>query len=59
MLFGVFADVHANLEALRVGDSRKNLRELLDFKDGLAMALQPSDRVHTYAGFHIADVPAR
>ena len=34
------------------------LREILKFHDGLAWALQPLDRVHTYAGFHIADVPA-
>jgi S-adenosylmethionine-diacylglycerol 3-amino-3-carboxypropyl transferase len=36
---------------------RHNLRELLHFRDELAMALQAQDRVHTYAGFHIADVP--
>ncbi len=57
----IFRSAHRRpgyLESLRVGDARRNLRELLDFKDGLAMALQPQDRVHTYAGFHIADVPA-
>jgi S-adenosylmethionine-diacylglycerol 3-amino-3-carboxypropyl transferase len=57
----IFRSAHSRpryLEALRVGDARRNLRELLDFKDALAMALHPQDRVHTYAGFHIADVPA-
>lgn len=57
----IFRSAHRRpryLEALRVGDARCNLRELLDFKDALAMALHPQDRVHTYAGFHIADVPA-
>jgi S-adenosylmethionine-diacylglycerol 3-amino-3-carboxypropyl transferase len=34
------------------------LKEILRYHDGLAMALQPLDRVHTYAGFHIADIPA-
>lgn len=57
----IFRSAHRSpryLEALRIGDTRSNLRELLAFNDGLAMALQPQDRVHTYAGFHIADVPA-
>jgi hypothetical protein len=31
---------------------------LLDFQTALAAALQPRDRVHTYAGFHVADVRA-
>ena len=46
----------AYLDQLRL-DGRP-LREILKFHDGLAWALQPMDRVHTYAGFHIADVPA-
>ena len=46
------------LETLPVGEARRNLRQLLEFKDDLAQALHPQDRVHTYAGFHIADVPA-
>jgi S-adenosylmethionine-diacylglycerol 3-amino-3-carboxypropyl transferase len=57
----IFRSAHRRpryLEALRIGDARRNLRELLDFKDDLAIALHPQDRVHTYAGFHIADVPA-
>jgi S-adenosylmethionine-diacylglycerol 3-amino-3-carboxypropyl transferase len=44
------------LDRLKV-DGRP-LKEILRFHDGLAMALQPLDRVHTYAGFHIADAPA-
>jgi len=57
----IFRSAHRSpryLEALRIDDTRRNLRELLDFKDELATALHPQDRVHTYAGFHIADVPA-
>ena len=46
----------AYLDGLRL--EGRPLRELLRFEDGLAMALQPLDRVHTYAGFHIAEVPA-
>ncbi len=46
----------AYLRQLKVGG--RPLREILKFHDGLAMALQPMDRVHTYAGFHIADIPA-
>ncbi|MFM9981401.1 MAG: DUF3419 family protein [Burkholderiales bacterium] len=46
----------AYLHQLKVGG--RPLKELLKFHDGLAMALQPLDRVHTYAGFHIADIPA-
>ncbi len=57
----IFRSAHRRpryLEALRFGENRCNLRELLEFKDALALSLQPQDRVHTYAGFHIADVPA-
>jgi S-adenosylmethionine-diacylglycerol 3-amino-3-carboxypropyl transferase len=57
----IFRSAHRHpryLEAIRIGDAQRNLRELLDFKDALAIALHPQDRVHTYAGFHIADVPA-
>jgi len=46
----------AYLHQLKVGG--RPLKETLKFHDGLAMALQPMDRVHTYAGFHIADIPA-
>jgi S-adenosylmethionine-diacylglycerol 3-amino-3-carboxypropyl transferase len=56
----IFRSAHRQphyLDALRVGETGASLRELLAFQDGLALALQPLDRVHTYAGFHIADVP--
>lgn len=46
------------LDAVRVGADRRRLRDILRFHDGLADALQPRDRVHTYAGFVIADAPA-
>ncbi len=53
----IFRSAHrkpAYIEQLRV--QGRALRDALTFHDGLAWALQPSDRVHTYAGFHIADV---
>ena len=43
------------LDGLRLGDGRA-LRDRLEFHDDLSAALQPRDRVHTYAGFHIADI---
>jgi S-adenosylmethionine-diacylglycerol 3-amino-3-carboxypropyl transferase len=43
------------LERIELGGRR--LRALLDFKDALATDLARADRVHTYAGLHIADVP--
>lgn len=52
---------HANpgfLDSLRVGADRRPLREVLEFRDELARSLHASDRVHTYAGFVIADAPA-
>jgi S-adenosylmethionine-diacylglycerol 3-amino-3-carboxypropyl transferase len=45
----------AYLERLELRSGR--LRFLLDWHDALAARLQAQDRVHTYAGFHIADVP--
>ena len=57
----IFRSAHLNpgyIDNLRLDNGRK-LRDTLDFRDGLARALQPLDRVHTYAGFHIADVRAR
>ena len=56
----IFRSAHmqpAYIEALRLAGGRR-LRDVLEFRDGLARALQPLDRVHTYAGFHIADVRA-
>jgi len=52
---------HANpayLDAIRIGAGREKLRDVFRFMDDIADALQPRDRVHTYAGFVIADVPA-
>jgi S-adenosylmethionine-diacylglycerol 3-amino-3-carboxypropyl transferase len=46
------------LDAVRVGAEGRHLREVLRFNDDMADALQPRDRVHTYAGFVIADAPA-
>ena len=55
----IFRSAHqqpAYLDRLRVNG--RLLRDSLTFHDGLAWALQSLDRVHTYAGFHIADVRA-
>ena len=59
----IFRSAHAQpayLDTLTVpGAGRcRRLRELLDFHPGLAARLTREDRVHTYAGFHIADVRA-
>jgi S-adenosylmethionine-diacylglycerol 3-amino-3-carboxypropyl transferase len=48
----------AYLDSIRIGPERQPLREAFRFMDDIADALQPQDRVHTYAGFVIADVPA-
>lgn len=48
----------AYLDAIAVGRERQRLRQVLTFRDDVANALQPRDRVHTYAGFVIADAPA-
>jgi S-adenosylmethionine-diacylglycerol 3-amino-3-carboxypropyl transferase len=48
----------AYLDAIRVGPRGETLRDAFRFMDEVADALQPHDRVHTYAGFVIADVPA-
>jgi S-adenosylmethionine-diacylglycerol 3-amino-3-carboxypropyl transferase len=56
----IFRSAHLQpsyIDELRL-EGGKRLRDTLDFRDGLARALQPLDRVHTYAGFHIADVRA-
>ena len=45
------------IESVRVGAARERLRDVLTFFDDLACALQAYDRVHTYAGFVIADAP--
>ncbi len=56
----IFRSAHARpgyLDRITVGGARR-LRDVLAFHDGLAAELARADRVHTYAGFHIADVPA-
>ncbi|MCX7140683.1 MAG: BtaA family protein [Proteobacteria bacterium] len=45
------------LDALRLVDGRA-VRDRLQFHEELSAALQVRDRVHTYAGFHIADIRA-
>lgn len=46
------------LDTLRIGSDGRRLRDVLAFQDELAQQLQRGDRVHTYAGFVIADAPA-
>lgn len=48
----------AYLENVRIGPGRERLRDAFRFMDSEASALQAGDRVHTYPGFVIADVPA-
>jgi hypothetical protein len=43
------------LDSVHIGG--RPLHEILKFHDGLAWALQPLDRVHTYVGLHITDIP--
>jgi S-adenosylmethionine-diacylglycerol 3-amino-3-carboxypropyl transferase len=57
----IFRSAHAApayLERLEIGPERTRLQDRLQFHPELAAALQPQDRVHTYAGFHVADVLA-
>lgn len=58
----IFRSAHvapAYLDLIAVGARRQPLRERLQFHETLARDLQRHDRVHTYAGFHVADlVPA-
>ena len=44
------------LDRLTLGADGRRLRDLLHFNESLAHELSRADRVHTYAGFHIADV---
>jgi S-adenosylmethionine-diacylglycerol 3-amino-3-carboxypropyl transferase len=51
---------HANpafLDWVEIGPAHRRLPEVLSFDCELAARLQRRDRVHTYAGFIIADVP--
>ena len=55
----IFRSAHRHPGYLdRILIAGRPLKEELRFHDGLALALEPLDRVHTYAGFHIADMPA-
>lgn len=47
----------AYLDEIRIGPERARLRDAFHFMDEIADSLQLRDRVHTYAGFVIADVP--
>jgi len=56
----IFRSAHSRpqyLEWLMLGPERRRLRDQLTFHDELAEQLTLTDRVHTYAGFHIADLP--
>jgi S-adenosylmethionine-diacylglycerol 3-amino-3-carboxypropyl transferase len=56
----LFRSAHASpryLDWIELGDPPRPLREVVRFDQALAARLQPRDRVHTYAGLHIADVP--
>ncbi|MGE0483354.1 MAG: DUF3419 family protein [Gammaproteobacteria bacterium] len=55
----VFRSAHATpayLDAVRVDGGQTALAERLVYHPALTRALQPFDRVQTYAGFHVADV---
>lgn len=55
----IFRSAHAEpnyLDLIEIGEQRHRLRERLTFHRELANELQQRDRVHTYAGFHVADL---
>ena len=57
----IFRSAHAapaylGLVHIGRGENRWRVAESVQFDPELASALQQQDRVHTYAGFHIADV---
>ena len=55
----IFRSAHANpgyLDTITFGPGRERLRDRLVFHPEFARELQRADRVHTYAGFHIADL---
>lgn len=55
----LFRSAHAKpryLDAITIGDARTRLTDVLRFHDDWARDLTRQDRVHTYAGFHIADL---
>ena len=56
----IFRSAHARpayIDTITIGSQGPRSRDRLQFNDSLAQTLQLRDRVHTYAGFHIADVP--
>jgi len=58
----IFRSAHARpayIGQVRTGAARRPLADRLHFHEALARSLQPRDRVHTYAGFHIADIAAQ
>jgi S-adenosylmethionine-diacylglycerol 3-amino-3-carboxypropyl transferase len=59
----ILRSAHADPDYLRTvqvgeGAKRRRLNEAVRFHPDLARTLSMADRVHTYAGFHIADVTA-
>lgn len=57
----IFRSAHAApsyLDTIRIGINRARIADCLTFDDALARNLQASDRVHTYAGFHVAELKA-
>lgn len=59
----ILRSAHADPDYLRTvnvgeGASRRRLADAIRFHPDLARELSRADRVHTYAGFHIADVTA-
>ena len=57
----IFRSAHAApayLDLIEIGARRQRLRERLVFHEAMARDLQRRDRVHTYAGFHVADLAA-
>jgi len=57
----IFRSAHAAptyLEHLELGAKRQRLDDRLTFHKDFPAVLQRQDRVHTYAGFHVADVKA-
>jgi S-adenosylmethionine-diacylglycerol 3-amino-3-carboxypropyl transferase len=45
------------LDWVQVGAEKQQLRNVLKFHEEMARELTRADRVHTYAGFHIVDLP--
>jgi S-adenosylmethionine-diacylglycerol 3-amino-3-carboxypropyl transferase len=57
----IFRSAHARpryLDQITLGAAKHRLRDLLRFDEVSARELSRADRVHTYAGFHIAALAA-